>query len=88
MADELLEFYGTECIHCNDMRPLVEKLEKEEKIKIKRIEVWHNATNAKLMEKYDKDFCGGVPFFFNTKTGQWICGSVSYENLKKWALSK
>jgi len=26
-----------------------------------------------------------VPFFFNMKTKKWICGSDSYENLKKWA---
>lgn len=88
MADELLEFYGTECVHCNEMRPLVEKLEKDESVKIKRIEVWHNAANAQLMEKYDRGFCGGVPFFFNTKTGQWICGAVDYGTLKKWALGK
>lgn len=88
MADELLEFYGVECVHCNEMRPLVEKLEKVEGVKIKRIEVWHNAANAQLMEKYDRGFCGGVPFFFNTKTGQWICGAVDYEKLKKWALGK
>lgn len=88
MVDELLEFYGTECIHCNEMRPLVEKLEKEQGVKVKRIEVWHNAANAQLMEKYDRGFCGGVPFFFNMKTGQWICGAVDYEKLKKWALGK
>lgn len=88
MVDELLEFYGTECVHCNEMRPLIEKLEKEEKIKIKRVEVWHNEANAKLMEKYDAGKCGGVPFFFNTKTGKWICGSTSYEKLKAWATGK
>lgn len=88
MTEGLLEFYGTECIHCNEMKPLVEKLEKEEGVKIEKLEVWHNAANAKLMEKYDQGKCGGVPFFYNTKTGKWICGSTSYENLKKWALGK
>ena len=70
------------------MDPLDEKLEKELKVKIKRIEVWHNAKNAALMEQYDRGFCGGVPFYFNTKTGQWICGAVPYETLKKCALGK
>ena len=88
MTDELLKFTGKECPHCNDMNPLDEILEKELKVKIKSIEVWHNAANAKLMEKYDRGFCGGVPFYFNTKTGQWICGAVPYETLKKWALGK
>ena len=53
MAEEsdLLEFYGTECVHCNEMRPMVEKLEKEIKIKFTRIEVWHNSKNAELLRK-------------------------------------
>lgn len=88
MADELLDFYGIECVHCHEMDPLVERLEKELGIKVKKIEVWHNAKNAALMEQYDKGFCGGVPFFFNTKTGKWICGSADYDTLKKWALGK
>lgn len=86
MADKLLEFYGTECVHCIEMRPLVEKLEKEERIKFTRVEVWHNSKNAELMKQYDKGFCGGVPFFFNTNTEKWICGSTTYEKLKEWAL--
>ena len=86
--NELLEFYGTECVHCIEMRPLVEKLEKEEGVKMKRIEIWHNAENAQLMKQYDKGYCGGVPFFFNTKTGKWICGSTTYEKFKEWALGE
>ena len=25
--------------------------------------------NAELMQKFDKGLCGGVPFFYNKKTG-------------------
>ncbi|MBI2173381.1 MAG: hypothetical protein HYT73_04230 [Candidatus Aenigmarchaeota archaeon] len=85
---DLIEFYGTECSHCIEMQPLIERLEKEMKVKIERLEVWHNAKNAKFLQETDKGFCGGVPFFFNRKTGKWICGSTSYENLKKWAAGK
>ncbi len=85
---DLIEFYGTECSHCIEMQPLMEKLEKELKVKVERLEVWHNAKNARLLQQYDKGFCGGVPFFFNKKSGKWICGSTSYENLKKWATGK
>ena len=84
----LLDFYGTECPHCIEMDPLVKRLEKEEKIKIEKIEVWHNEKNAAMLKKIDKGYCGGVSFFFNEKTGKWICGSESYEKLKKWALEK
>ena len=84
----LLEFYGTECHFCIQMAPLVEKLEKEERVKIEKFEVWHNSQNAALLEKYDAGKCGGVPFFFNEGTGQWICGAADYPAFKKWALGK
>jgi hypothetical protein len=68
------------------MAPLVERLEGEENVNVAKLEVWHNEANAKVMKEYDKGYCGGVPFFFNKKTGKWICGSADYEGLKKWAL--
>jgi hypothetical protein len=67
------------------MEPLVERLETEEGVNIAKIEVWHDEANAKLMREYDKGYCGGVPFFFNKKTGRWICGDADYERLKRWA---
>jgi len=86
--DKLIEFYGTECVHCKESEPIIEKLEKLDKIKITRLEVWHNSANAKIFENYDKGKCGGVPFFYNEKTKKWICGTPTYEKLKKWALEK
>jgi len=68
------------------MDPLVERLEEEEGVNIAKLEVWHNEANAKVMREYDKGYCGGVPFFYNKKTGKWICGGTDYERLKKWAL--
>jgi hypothetical protein len=68
------------------MEPLVERLEQEERVNVAKLEVWHNEANTKLMREYDKGFCGGVPFFFNKKSGKWICGGADYERLKKWAL--
>ena len=85
---ELIEFYGTECHFCKMMAPVVEKLEKEHNVKVTRYEVWHDANNAQLMQKYDQERCGGVPFFINTKTDDWICGAVPYERLAEWALGK
>ncbi len=84
----LLEFYGTECPHCVIMHDLVLRLEKEESVKIEALEVWHNEENAQKLEEYDKDLCGGVPFFYNTETKKFICGEASYEELKDWALGK
>jgi len=85
---ELLMFTGEECVHCNKMSPLIAKLEKEEKVKIKKLETWHNSANKKLLEKTDNGKCGGVPFFYNSKTKKTICGSTSYSKLKSWALNK
>ena len=83
--NHLLEFYGTECPHCVDMHELVIRLEKEEGIKIESIEVWHNKENEKRLIDLDKDRCGGVPFYYNTKTEKFICGETDYEEFKKWA---
>ena len=79
-------YTGRECRHCKKMDPLIQQLEKEEKVKVERVEVWHNEANAQKLKKLDGGKCGGVPFFFNDKTKKWICGEASYENLKKWAL--
>ena len=81
----LLEFYGEECPHCVAMRPLVEKIEKELNVKVERFECWNNEENQKKCDDIDKDYCGGVPFFFNTKTEKFLCGEASYEELKTWA---
>ncbi len=86
-------FTGTECVHCKAMYPLVEQLEKEFGIKIVQLEVWHNAENAAFLKSIDKNpdgsvFCGGVPFFYNEKTGKKLCGNQKYEKLKEWAFGQ
>ena len=84
----LILYYGIECVHCHAMDPAISKLEKETKLKIKRVEVWHNAKNAAEFQKKDAGKCGGVPFFYNEKTKKWICGEVPYPKLKAWAMGK
>jgi thiol-disulfide isomerase/thioredoxin len=86
-------FSGEECVHCKEMYPLVEKVEKELGAKIETLEVWHNSENAQLMKNYDKDaqgneFCGGLPFFYNEETKKKICGNTKFEKLKAWAEGK
>ena len=80
----LIEFYGEECSHCENMAPLVQQLEKEG-FKIQKLETWHHDENESKRQKIDKGMCGGVPFFFNTDSGKFICGEESYEALKAWA---
>jgi thiol-disulfide isomerase/thioredoxin len=82
----LLEFYGKECPHCVRMAPLVEHLEKELGVEVKKLETWHDEANNKLRAEKDADhMCGGVPFFVNEETGARLCGAVDYEMLKVWA---
>ena len=85
--NNLLSFYGEECPHCLKMHPLLDKLENEANVKVERIEVWHNDENAKKLEGLPGYAdCGGVPFFFNSKTKKSICGEATYDELKAWAL--
>lgn len=83
----LYEFYGEECPHCMKMRVLSNKLlEEHPEVKLERKEVWHNKENMALVMEYDKgDACGGVPFYYNSDNGEWLCGEVTYDELKKWA---
>lgn len=80
-----MEFYGTECPHCIRMHELVKRLEAEQSVSVDRYEVWHDEENAKKLEEIDKGFCGGVPFFYNSKTKKWICGEAEYGELEEWA---
>jgi hypothetical protein len=80
----ILEFYGRECEHCNNMKPVVERL-RNEGVSIESYEVWHNDENSKKLDEYDKESCGGVPFYINPETKQSICGETTYEKLKKLA---
>ncbi len=77
-------YYGEECPHCHTMLPLVDKLI-ESGTNVKKLETWHNDDNAKALTEVDTGKCGGVPFFWNDESKQFICGATSEENLKKWA---
>ncbi len=83
----LLEFYGSECSHCIKMMPVVDKLIAEG-IEIEKHETWHDEKNAALMQKYDRGLCGGVPFFYNTESKQFICGEADEKTLRDWANGK
>ena len=85
---ELIMFHGRECPHCRDMDPLVNHLEKELKVVVKKLEVWHDPVNAAKLQKIDIGLCGGVPFFWNSKSKKYICGAVDYRTLKDWAKGK
>lgn len=68
------------------MEPIIAQVNKDAGVDIERLEVWYDEKNAATLATYDKDLCGGVPFFFNTDTKKWICGEATYDELKSWAL--
>jgi thiol-disulfide isomerase/thioredoxin len=87
--NNLLYFYGEDCPDCIRMQARLDRLEKEERIVLTKLEVWNNPANDELCMQYDKDnTCGGVPFFINTQTGHTLCGEVTYKELKDWAVRK
>jgi hypothetical protein len=81
----LMNFFGQECPHCEKMESVIAKLEHETGVTVERLEVWHNDENMKKLNELDKNFCGGVPFFYNTDTNKWICGEATIDELKTWA---
>jgi len=76
------------------MMPHVDRLEKEEKVKFERLEVWHDEKNADLMRSYRPVIapkCGGqlrTPTFFSPETSEVLCGEVPYDKLRDWALKQ
>ncbi len=91
-------FVGTECPHCVAMRPLVAKLQFDTGIVLDERDVWKSRADDALLEKYRADIiktdpassadmsdCDGIPFFYNTKTGGYLCGEVNYKTLHDWA---
>lgn len=91
---EILFFHGAECPHCEVMRPIVEKLEKNIGVKVKKFEVWHDEKNADKMREYaniimdagDGDL--GVPAFVDVKNNEAQCGEMTEKELKKWLMEK
>jgi thiol-disulfide isomerase/thioredoxin len=81
----LYEFYGETCPHCEAMEPVVDEVEEEEDVDIVQLEVWNDQENAEKQQELDDGKCGGVPFFYNTETDEWICGEAEKEKLARWA---
>jgi hypothetical protein len=69
------------------MRILLDRLENELTIEVTEYEIWNNESHYRLLENYlkDKD-CPGVPVFVNTQSGVILCGEVTYQLLRSWAM--
>lgn len=87
----LLEFSGKSAeADVKKMTPQLKKLEKKLKTRIVRFDIWNDPSAYKLFLLLDKSprgksLCGGLPFYYNRKTGRIVCGATTYENLENWA---
>ena len=91
---EKIFFYGTDCPHCDAMKPLIAKLAFETGIVLDERDVWKSQSHFRVYENYQNDVakedpeCVGLPFFYDTKTKEYLCCEVSYRKLKAWAVLK
>ena len=84
--EKLIEFYGNECPHSKRMEEIVKKFEKKNKVTLKKLEVFENEENKRLMKEISESSkCRGIPLFYNSETKEAICGECSLKELEKWA---
>ena len=88
---DLIFFYRISCPFTARARPELKCLESHLKnegrtrYRLRKLEVERNQENLTLLDEVDKDLCGGVPFFYNKKTGAHVCGARQCAVLKEWA---
>ena len=86
----LIEFHAAGADQCDEMKPAMSAVEKELGTRILKWDVWSDPAAYKLMQFLDKgpdgrSKCGGLPFFYNRKTGKIVCGATTEKNLMNWA---
>jgi len=93
MDSDLLFFFGESCPYTKIVAPAIEcvelSLQSSGQKGISRLEVYSNQENSmKYIEVGGRQKCGGVPFFYNARTGESVCGAATCERLKLWAQTK
>jgi hypothetical protein len=68
------------------MEPLIERLHRETPLRVKKMVVGSRRSQEhELYILVDADVaCGGLPFFYNRKSQQAICGATTYKNFRAW----
>jgi glutaredoxin len=80
-------FYGQGCPHCADVEKFISQNKIEDKVKITRLEVWYNKSNAALLAQIAQK-CGitggsvGVPFLYDGN-GKCYIGEIDVPNFLK-----
>lgn len=84
----LLEFVSDTSEHCKQMEPIVSQLEKDLNTKFRRVNLSKRGEFANLYDCVGGNECGTVPFFYNRRTAQAVCGRTSYQNLECLAMGR
>jgi hypothetical protein len=80
----LISFESDDYDHCKQMQPVLKRLEEDLGTAIRRINIMRKREFMGLLEAVGHNDCGTLPFYYNRRTGQAICGATSYSNLRKW----
>ena len=72
----LLEFIADGSDNCDQMEPVVKRLEEDLGITVRKINISRRQEFASLFDTCGGNECGNVPFFYNRKTAQAICGAT------------
>jgi len=89
MPEGIILFYGDGCPHCKDVEDFMTKNKIEEKVKITKLEVWHNKDNQTILTQVVQK-CGikgdsvGVPFLYDGN-GKCYIGETDVPNFLKTA---
>lgn len=82
----MLAFVADSMDACDDMEPVVKRLEEDLQIKVRRINVSRRPDLVSLWEAVGGAETGNLPFYYNRRTAQAISGATPYQNLKKLAM--
>lgn len=83
----IIEFVGDGVEGCKQMEPLVKQLEQELGTKVRRVNIGRRQDFATLFDLVGGNEGGNLPFFYNRRTAQAICGPTTYSNLLKLGTS-
>jgi len=81
----IVEFHSDNSENSELMEPVVKRLEDDVDTKVRKINISRRKDLYSILESVGHDECGTLPFYFNRRTGQAICGATTYSNLKKLA---
>ena len=84
----IVEFHSDTSENTEMMEPVLKRLEEDIDTKVRRINISRRKDLYSILESMGHDECGTLPFYYNRRTGQAICGATTYQNLKNLATGR